>query len=605
MRDGTRLAIGLSVGTTTLAAVTSDNAVRRAPTLAAGGGTITDFVDRVGDPVGILAADGSSHRAERVLAEALRQTAHEATRGGPLPELSAVTVPAHWRPSAVAALTGALARVPEWTGRPPTVLSDVAAATTALQHDPGLPTRGVIAVCDFGGSGTSITLVDAADGYRPIGATVRHPDFSGDMVDQALLTHVIDGLAGAGSVDLTSTSAIGSLWRLRTQCRIAKERLSAAAVTALPVELPEFRGDVRLTRIELDALLRAPLAELIDVLHDTLSRNGIHPVDLAAVASVGGAAAMAAVTTTLSEHLRVPVITSPRPGLIAATGSALRALRGPADDTATKMSAAMPNPGPVPAAPPVPSAEPTVLGALAWSQAPEAEPEALDGLELSEDAPLTGLSSARPAVQFEADDSAVDPPVRWYRRPLATMAASIVVLVGAVSAVGVVLVNDSGTVQVSDPTPSISTTPQPQLEPVAQPPAAAPAPVQQQPAARHRPVVATPAPVTRTQVVQRQAPQAPAPPPSEPPAPVTSTVTETVTPTPTPSPSTQEPPPSAPPPRPTRPPNPRRNPNPRRSPRRPYQTRPPRTPHPRRRPRRARIGCPPFRRSRPFPVCRR
>ncbi|CAJ1582008.1 Hsp70 family protein [[Mycobacterium] wendilense] len=532
MTDETRLAVGLSVGTTTLTAVTSDNAVRRPPVLTVGEATITDFVDRVGDPVGILAADGSSHRAERVLAEALRQTAYAATRGRPLPALTAVAVPAYWRPSAVQALSGALARIPEWTRRPPTVLSEVTAATTALQHDPGLPTRGVVALCDVGGGGTTITLLDAGRGHAAIGAPVRHPDFSGDLVDQALLTHVIDELAGAGSVDLASTSAIGSLWRLRAQCRGAKERLSGAAVTSMPAELPEFRGDVRITRNELDAVLRAPLADLLAALDEALSRNGVHPADLAAVASVGGGAAMAAVTTALSDHLRVPVITSARPALTAATGAALRALRGPDDDTATKVAAVLPAPAAA-----APSAEPTVQGALAWSQAEDGP--VLPDDDPYEESPDTGLSSARPAVAFETADVAAEPALRWYRRPAATMVAASVVLIGAVSAVGVVLVNDSGAVQVSDPTPSISTAPQP-VPVVAQPPAEeppAPQPVVQQPARGP-----APAPVTRTRVVQQQAPAPAAP---EPPAPVTSTVTETVTP---PPPSSQEPAPQEPPP---------------------------------------------------------
>ncbi|MFA5712274.1 Hsp70 family protein, partial [Mycolicibacterium sp.] len=396
-----------------------------------------------------------------------------------------------------------------------------------------------IAVCDFGGGGTSITLVDAEHGYAPMGPPVRHPDFSGDLVDQALLTHVIGELAGAGSVDLNSTSAIGSLWRLRAQCRGAKERLSASAVTSMPVELPEFRGEVRLTRSELDAVLRGPLAGLVGVLDDTLSRNGIHPAALSAVASVGGAAAMAAVTTTLSDHLRVPVITAPRPALIAATGAAVRALRGPADDTATKV--ALPAP-PLAAPAPEPAPEPA---ALAWSETQESEAEEeFAGLEIYDESPATGLSSARPAVAFEADDVAVEPALRWYRRPLATMAAASVVLIGAVSAIGVVLVNDSGAVQVSEPTPSISTAPEP-APVVAQPPAEPTPPAPQPPAVQQPVVAATPAPVTRTRVVQQQAPAPrPAPSPAEPTPPVTSTVTETVTP---PPPSSEAPAPEPPP----------------------------------------------------------
>jgi activator of 2-hydroxyglutaryl-CoA dehydratase len=57
-----------------------------------------------------------------------------------------------------------------------------------------------------------------------------------------------------------------------------------------------------------------------------LAHNGIR--DLVAVISVGGGANIPAVTTMLSAHLRVPVVTTPRPQLTAAIGAALRAARG-------------------------------------------------------------------------------------------------------------------------------------------------------------------------------------------------------------------------------------------------------------------------------------
>ena len=134
----------------------------------------------------------------------------------PPAEAVAVTYPAHWRQSAVDALRNALAAMPEFERAiPATVVSDATAALTALQNDPGVPTRGVIALCDFGGTGTSITLADAGMGYTPLGATVRDIDLSGDLVDQALLTHVLNDLSAAGTIDLADTSAIGSLSQLR------------------------------------------------------------------------------------------------------------------------------------------------------------------------------------------------------------------------------------------------------------------------------------------------------------------------------------------------------------------------------------------------------
>jgi molecular chaperone DnaK (HSP70) len=63
---------------------------------------------------------------------------------------------------------------------------------------------------DFGASGTNITLADAHAGLAIIGDTVRYPDFSGDLIDQSLLNHVIAGIADARDSDPASTAAVGS-----------------------------------------------------------------------------------------------------------------------------------------------------------------------------------------------------------------------------------------------------------------------------------------------------------------------------------------------------------------------------------------------------------
>ena len=303
---------------------------------------VTGFVDRVGDPVGMVAPDGSMHRGELLVADALRELLYTVTGGRPPAQPAVVTHPAHRPQAAVDSLRTALTHVPQWsrTRQPITVVSDAAAAISALQSDPGVPARGVIALCDFGGTGTSITLLDASRGYAPLGPTVRHTDFSGDLIDQALLTHVVADLSPAVAADATGTSALGPLHRLRAQCGAAKERLSGTTVTALTAELPGFSGEVRLTRTELDEQIRRPLAEFVRVLQDTLDRAGVHLVDLAAVASTGGGARIPIVTTTLSERFRVPVISTPRPELAAASGAALRAAWGPADDRSTAIAPA-------------------------------------------------------------------------------------------------------------------------------------------------------------------------------------------------------------------------------------------------------------------------
>jgi Hsp70 protein len=557
MSDG----VGLSVGATNLTAVVVGRAaVTRSPVvtlyphrppevgvpsenpnLTERGLIITDFVDRVGDPVGIVAADGSTHLADKVLADALRAMLY--TVGSPPAGPVAVTFPAHWRPAAVDALRNALAAVPEFqVPNPAQLVSDATAALTALQNDPGVPTRGVIALCDFGGTGTNVTLVDATNGFAPIGPTVRHTDLSGDLVDQALLTHVINDLSAAGTIDLSGTSAIGSLSRLRAQCRGAKERLSTAAVTSLVAELPGHRSEMRITRNELDEAIRAPIAEFVGVVQETVERNGIQAADLVAVASVGGGARIPIITTTLSEHFRVPVITTGQPELTAAVGGGLRAARGTVDEGATSMAAA---PGVAAAAAAATAMAPGVdpqdapvsstFGALAWSDAddvPDVAPT--DPYEYGGEA-NGGVTDARPQMQFDHEQQYEyeAAPLPWYRKPATILGAGVVVLLAALAAAVLFVMRDDSTPTPASTTAPVTTTATPTTT-AAPIPAEAPAPPPQ-----------TQAPQTRT--VTREAPPPPvtiteAPPPTSEAPPPPPPTTEAPPPTSEAPPSTEPPP---------------------------------------------------------------
>lgn len=559
MSDG----VGLSVGATNLTAVVvGRTAVTRSPVvtlyphrspevgvpsenpnLTERGLIITDFVDRVGDPVGIVAADGTSHLADKVLADALRAMLY--TVGQPPAAPVAVTYPAHWRPAAVDALRNAMAAVPELQRAP--LISDAASALTALQDDPGVPSRGVIALCDFGGTGTSVTLVDATNGFAPVGPTVRHTDLSGDLIDQALLTHVINDLSAAGTIDLSGTSAIGSLSRLRAQCRGAKERLSTAAVTSLVAELPGHRSDVRLTRTELDEAIRSPLAEFVGVVQDTLERNGIRGADLVAVATAGGGARIPIITTTLSEHFRVPVITTGQPELAAAIGGGLRAVRGTVDEGATSMAVA---PGVAAAAGAATAMAPevgaqdagpasTTFRALAWSDADDV-PDVATSDPYDYGPPADGGYDARPQMQFDHEPYEQQAaPLPWYRKPALVLAAGLLALFAALTAVVLFVLRDDSTPTPASTTTPVTTTPPPTTT------AAAPPPATEAPAPQTR------APQTRTVTQQAPAPQtvteAPPPPPpptSEEPPPPPPTSEEP--PPPTEPPPTSQPPPWSP-----------------------------------------------------------
>src|SRR5882757_10059320 len=377
------LSLGLSVGATNLAATRDgQTAVIRPAELTVQGQRLTGFVDRVGDPVPLIAPDGSKHRSEELLADALAAMAHAATAGAPVSDL-AVTVPAHWRASVVDTLRRTL------RGRL-SVISDATAALTALRANPGLPTHGVIVLCDFGGSGTSITLANAAREFSPFGETVRFPDFSGDQIDQALLTHVVAGLVDASRTDPSGTAMVGSLARLRDECRRAKERLSAETATAVAADLPGNRADIRVNRTELEDLMAAPLSEFLAVLDETLERYGVPAASVSAVATVGGGARIPMITQRLSERLHAPVVTTPHPQLTAAEGAALIAHRGRVVDEATALT---------PTAPAAVAATTTIAAAdtstsLAWSED-----------DVTEDIlPYSDVTDSRPEVHFRHEE---------------------------------------------------------------------------------------------------------------------------------------------------------------------------------------------------------
>jgi actin-like ATPase involved in cell morphogenesis len=408
-------AVGLSVGSSALAAVGADRDVTGPPVVNRAGRPIGDFVDRVGDPVGILAADGSLYPAAELLAEALLGVARTVTAGRPLPAAVAVAYPGHWGSAAVEALYRAVRRLPPWAGDAPRphLLADYAAALVGLAAD--LPARGVVAVCDFGAGGTTVTLVDLND-FGVLGTPVRLLEFSGDAIDRALLTHVL--YAGGVPPGATGTAAIAPLTRLRAECRAAKERLSTRTATAVSARAAGLGGDIRLTRPELDDVIRGPLAVVPAVVRELLQRNAIAPVRLEAVVSIGGGAAIPSVTTTLSRHLRVPVITPPHPALAAARGAA-RCARGEESPTTV-----------------VPAACHPVLRAVAWSRATDI-PELVPLVDETV-APVRAV--AKPRLEFTAEPVPRIPAVMpWYRQPVAVAAAVLMVIAGSGGAAALAL----------------------------------------------------------------------------------------------------------------------------------------------------------------------
>ena len=229
--------LGLSIGTTNLVAVRSGTppvsrrAVLtlfpdRAPELglpekdsanpdAADTGTLmAGFVERVGGSHVLKSADGSTHDPALLLVEAL-DVLTSATGGKASTSNITMAVPAHWGQNAMRGLQDALITHADFVhgGIAPRLVPDSVAALTALNSDSRLPSKGVVALLDFGGSGTSITLADAASDFTPIADTLRFPEFSGDLVDQALMVHALDNAGHSSGADPASTAVVGAVRR--------------------------------------------------------------------------------------------------------------------------------------------------------------------------------------------------------------------------------------------------------------------------------------------------------------------------------------------------------------------------------------------------------
>lgn len=219
--------LGLSIGVTNMVAARagSDPVIRRSVlTLfdqqpsevglpeehsnpAESGLVIRGFVERVGDRTPLVASDGTKYLGDALTVEALEVMARAVGYGTPI----TIAVPAYWSNGQSDALREEFFAQPGLTsdGAPPRLISDATAALAALRAEPGFPTDGVVALCDFGASGTTVTLANAGSDQAQIGPSVRYAEFSGDAIDQLILNHVRDN---APNPDTTGGLASTTEW---------------------------------------------------------------------------------------------------------------------------------------------------------------------------------------------------------------------------------------------------------------------------------------------------------------------------------------------------------------------------------------------------------
>ena len=308
--------------------VTGEAAGRRG--LAAPDRVAREFKRRLGDPTPVLLG-GTPFSAEALMSRVLRAVvADVARREGGAPARVCVTHPANWGPFK----TDLLRQAVRSAGLHDVLLTtEPEAAAVFYARQQRVPDGAVVAVYDLGG-GTfdAAVLRKTGGGFTILGRPEGIDQLGGIDVDAAVLGHVVRALGGAWEeLDEDDPAVVAATARLREECVAAKEALSADTDTTVPVLLPGLVTQVRLTRAELEGMVRPALQDTLDALDRALRSAGVAPAELDAVLLVGGASRMPLVAQLVGAGLGRPVAVDAHPKHAVALGASWLAAGAAAD----------------------------------------------------------------------------------------------------------------------------------------------------------------------------------------------------------------------------------------------------------------------------------
>jgi type VII secretion-associated protein (TIGR03931 family) len=221
-----------------------------------------------------------------------------------------------------------------------------------------------LAVLDLGGGTVDVSVVrrlppDTArdragrpqrGGFQVL-ATRGDPAFGGADIDQALLEHVGELVAGAEQDawrQLVEGRELVDRRRrrvLRQDVRGAKETLSRHAYTDVPMP-PPF-ADAHVTREDLERLIAAPLGRAVELTVTAIGDAGLRPKQLTAIFLVGGSSRIPMISRLVHERTGVVPTSLDQPETVVARG-ALRAVLVDPDRTGALPGEAMARMGAVP-----------------------------------------------------------------------------------------------------------------------------------------------------------------------------------------------------------------------------------------------------------------
>ncbi|MCU0273879.1 MAG: Hsp70 family protein [Acidimicrobiales bacterium] len=322
--------------------------------------TAREFKRRLGDPTPMVLG-GTPYGAESLMAQLLKAiVAQVSEREGEAPERIVLTHPANYGPYKIGLLHEA-ARVAGLDLERVRYVTEPEAAAVSYARAQRVELGELVAVYDFGGGTFDAAMVRRAEhGFELVGTPEGMERLGGIDVDAAVLAHVntsVDGMLS--ELDGSDPAVRSALSRLRDECRSAKEALSTDTDTTVPVAVPGLQTEVRLTRAELEDMIRPRVVETVDALGRVVASAGVSMDDVSRVLLVGGTSRIPLVAQLVRELTGRPVAVDAHPKLAIASGAAL--LGGIEDDAGA--AAAAPAGAPAAGAAPVAAAAAGVAAA--------------------------------------------------------------------------------------------------------------------------------------------------------------------------------------------------------------------------------------------------
>lgn len=286
------------------------------------GRSAREFKRRVGDPVPIVAG-GNTFAPEALMALQLPPIVRRATeRQGEAPEAITLTVPANWSPHRRKILTDAL---PTEHLPPINIITEPEAAAIHYAQNERIEPGEIVAVYDLGGGTFDAAILRRTDDdFEVLGQPEGIDRLGGIDFDAAVYSHVNRTLDGAlDELDMNDPIVLAGLAQLRTSCVEAKEALSEESDTEIPVMLPGLRTEIRMTRAELEAMIRPALSDSVGALRRALASAEVTADDVTVVLLVGGSSRIPLVAQLVGSELGRPVAVDAHPKHAIALGAAL------------------------------------------------------------------------------------------------------------------------------------------------------------------------------------------------------------------------------------------------------------------------------------------